>query len=437
MNDLSLFLELNYAFSSRAIARVLSPQTWPFSLDWLPSATYLVGGNVRDALLERHAGYLDLDFVLAEKAVETAKAIARHHKAGFVLLDAERQIARVVFENATVDFAQQVGATLEDDLRRRDFTVNAIAYCPHTDQILDPLQGYLDLRQRLIRMIAPENLKEDPLRLLRAYRQAAQLQFTLEPETRTVICQLTELLQTIAAERVQAELNYLLGHARGTAFLSMAWEDGLLSYWLPYTTETGLKRIACIDTAAVAIAERWPVLGEELGGWMREQHNMSGSLRSWIKVAKLACLTAPEPAMAEHELWRLKYSRSEIQAVHTVLQFLPQLQDLTDLLSSRRAQYYFFKGVGSAFPALVVLALSSGISIEAIAPLVDRFINSADPVAHPSPLLTGKQLMAALNLRPGPKVGQLLEAIQLAQAEGTVTCQSDALDFAKTLAGER
>ncbi|HEY9907876.1 MAG TPA: hypothetical protein V6D18_09780, partial [Thermosynechococcaceae cyanobacterium] len=110
-----------------AVSSALSPKTWPFELEWLPTSAYLVGGTVRDALLGRESEYLDLDFVLPEAAVETAQTIARHYRAGFVLLDAERQIARVVFPQGTVDFAQQVGPTLEADLKRRDFTVNAIA----------------------------------------------------------------------------------------------------------------------------------------------------------------------------------------------------------------------------------------------------------------------------------------------------------------------
>ena len=91
----------------------LSPRTWPFEIDFLPPQAYLVGGSVRDALLERHSDYLDLDFVMPEGAVETAATIARHYRAGFVLLDAERQIARVVFPQGTADFAQQVGDSLE------------------------------------------------------------------------------------------------------------------------------------------------------------------------------------------------------------------------------------------------------------------------------------------------------------------------------------
>jgi tRNA nucleotidyltransferase (CCA-adding enzyme) len=154
LKETELFLEaISFSLDGAASASVLSPKTWPFSLDLLPPAAYLVGGSVRDALLGRQAEYLDLDFVLPEAAVYTAKLIANRYQAGFVLLDDERQIARVVFERATVDFAQQVGPSLEEDLYHRDFTVNAIAYNPHTEEILDPLQGYADLQRRQICMV--------------------------------------------------------------------------------------------------------------------------------------------------------------------------------------------------------------------------------------------------------------------------------------------
>ena len=126
---------------SRFTGPILDPQRWPFDFTLLPPSTFLVGGSVRDALLGRKSDHLDLDFVMPEKAVETARAIATRHKAGFVLLDAERNIARVVFEGATADFAQQVGDSLDADLWRRDFTVNAIAYNPRTKELFDPLGG--------------------------------------------------------------------------------------------------------------------------------------------------------------------------------------------------------------------------------------------------------------------------------------------------------
>ncbi|MGG6294803.1 CCA tRNA nucleotidyltransferase [Leptolyngbya sp. AN02str] len=411
---------------------VLSPQTWPFGLEWLPPASYLVGGNVRDALLGRQADYLDLDFVMPQGAVETARAIATHFRAGFVLLDEERQIARVVFRAATVDFAQQVGDTLEADLLRRDFTVNAIAYNPVTDAIIDPLQGYADLQRRQIRMIAPENLKEDPLRLLRAYRQAAQLSFTLEPETRFTIQNLADSLRLIASERVQAEINYLLSTASGTPFLALAWEDGLLESWLPHVTASRLQQLAAIDHGAIALAERWPQFGNELMGWLRDQHKVSGAGRSWVRVAKLATLTTVEVPLAEQELRHLKYSRAEIQSVLTAIRHLPDLIDLaTQVPALAKDQYLFFQQVGPTFPAVVLLAVAHGIPLEAIAVLIHHFLTPNDPIAHPQAPITGRDLMTALQLPPSPHIGKLLEAIQLAQAEGIVTNAQEALEFAR------
>jgi tRNA nucleotidyltransferase (CCA-adding enzyme) len=428
-----LFLEVISPENAVANASVLSPQTWPFDVDWLPPATYLVGGNVRDALLGRQAEYLDLDFVLPEGAVRTAKIMANHYHAGFVLLDADRQIARVVFERATVDFAQQVGDSLEEDLAHRDFTVNAIAYSPHTQQILDPLGGYADLQRSQIRMVHVDNLKEDPLRLLRAYRQAAQLGFTIEPKTQHMIRQLAALLEFVAAERVQAELSYLLGTAKGTSFLHQAWQDGLLTAWLPHATAAGLAQIAQIDQATQQLACTESTLGLPLSGWSRDQQRVSGSGRSWLKIAKLAGLLSTDPQIAEQELWHLKYSRAEVQSVLAVMAMLPQMQRMEHQPLSTREQYYLFRAIGSAFPALAVVAMAIGSPLEQIEALIKRYLTIDDPVAHPAPLLSGRDLMSQLHLSPSPTIGHLLEAIQLARAEGQVTTQAEALEFAKTL----
>lgn len=451
--------------SLSTFSSVLSPNTWPFSLKWLPQPAYLVGGIVRDALLGRQSDHLDLDFVMPEGAVETAQAIARHHKAGFVLLDAERQIARVVFDQATADFAQQMGPSLEIDLQRRDFTVNAIAYNPHTDELIDPLRGYTDLQRNSIRMISRENLQEDPLRLLRAYRQAAQLNFTLESDTQSVIRQLAACLEQVAAERVQAELSYLFGSSKGTLWLIAAWQDQLLKGWFPHATAAGITALANLDQSAAILAETWPAFGQELSRSIREAAkstkktgNSQGAgsklsaqacnpqlcslleaeaktgRRTWLTVAKLTTLLPFDLTQAEVELQHLKYSRVEIQAAVTILKFLPQVQSASDLEAmSRREQYYLFQGVGSAFPALGLRAVASGIGISTIAPLIERFLDPNDPVAHPKPLLSGQDLMTALKIPSGPQIGQLLAAIQLARAEGKISTTADALELAASI----
>ncbi len=405
---------------------VLSPETWPFSLEWLPQPAYLVGGAVRDALLGRRCEYLDLDFVLP-RAVKTARAIAKHYQAGFVLLDAERQIARVVFKHATVDFAQQEGSTLEADLRRRDFTVNAIAYNAHNGEIIDPLQGCADLQQGVLCMVSAKNLQDDPLRLLRAYRQAAQLGFIIEPDTQSVIRQLAPQLSQVAAERVRVELGYLLSSSAGTPWLIAAWEDGLLATWFKSATQEPLAQVAAVDRAAVVLAQSWHTLGWELSQLVREPLKTT-----WLSIAKLTCLVNKQPELAEAELTQLTYSRTEIRAVSTVLKLLPQLQVLAAQMSLRE-QYFLFRTAGSVFPTLAVLAVANGISVEAIAPLINRYLTPDDPVAHPTPLVTGKELMQALNLRSSPLVGELLMQIQLAYIEGKISTPAEAIKLASQL----
>jgi tRNA nucleotidyltransferase (CCA-adding enzyme) len=418
------------------------PQQWPFSLEWLPLSACLVGGAVRDVLLGRCSSRLDLDFVLAEESVSTAAAIARHYQAGFVLLDAERQIARVVFEQATADFALQVGHSLEADLGRRDFTVNAIAYNPHSCQLHDPLQGYADLQQGTIRMVSLENLQEDPLRLLRAYRQAAQLNFKLESQTQASIRQLAPQLAHVAAERVQTELRYLLNSSKGTSWLAIAWHDGLFKDWLNYVTPQSLSSLAAIDTAVTSLITQFPELIRVLKSRVRDSAfatKPESSLntippedcdRSWLMIAKLACLLSPIPEQAEVELVRLKLSRAEIRAVLVLLRNVPQVQVAIAGLSLK-AQYHLFQEVGPVFPSLAVYAVAIGLPIQAISPLVQRFMTPGDPVAHPYPLVTGQDLMKALHLKAGPQIGKLLAAIQLAQAEGKSRTSEEALRFSE------
>lgn len=417
----------------------LSPQTWPFSLEWLPQSTYLVGGCVRDVLGGQGFDYLDLDFVLPDQPVDVAQAIAHHYQAGFVLLDAERQIARVVFEQATADFALQVGPSLTTDLQRRDFTVNAIAYDPHDQIILDPLNGTQDLQQRLLRMVSPQNLAEDPLRLLRAYRQAAQLDFQLEPETQAFTRQLAPLLAKVAPERVRVELSYLLSSPAGTPQLTAAWEDGLLQFWLPTITADGLIKIAAMDQAAADLTRCWPALKEFLYRCTSERAQGSeANRRTLLSTAKLIGLLPFDPQAAATNLARLKYSRSEINLVTRLQTCLRQVIAPGALATmTRRDQFFLFKTIGNTFAVLAVLAIAWGVPKAAIAPLIERFLNPEDAVAHPVPLVTGKDLIEALDLRPGPKIGQLLKQLEIAQAEGQITTQAQALKLAAALRPHR
>ena len=390
----------------------------PCNLDMLPTSAYLVGGAVRDAFLGRKGTYLDLDFVVPEKSVETAQQIARYHHAGFVVLDEARQIARVVFPEGTLDFALQEGATLDKDLRRRDFTINAIAYNLRQRQAIDPLGGIADLRRGIIRMVSPQNLKDDPLRLLRAYRQAAQLGFQIDEQTRTEIRLLAPLIGNIAAERVQSEFNYILGHDLGNKWLRYAYEDGLVTPWFPAVNQEKIAEIELVTDAAQYLARRWNGFG--------------AGVPKWLELAKLATLVTQEPETAESELERLKYSRSHIRSVTATVKHLLYLESLSSPLSLRE-QYFFFLEAKKIFPILATRALAIDIHPSILFPLIERYLDPHDLVVNPQQLLTGNDLLKELQLQPSPMIGYLLTEIKIAHIEGKVNNQKSAIKFAKLL----
>ena len=409
---------------TQTFASGLSPQNWPFDWKLLPPSAYLVGGAVRDSLLKRESSYLDLDFVLLDQAVHTAQRIANYYKAGFVLLDSDRQIARVVFDNATVDFAQAEGS-LDTDLHRRDFTINAIAYHPATTTFIDPHHGIADLEQRMIRMISPQNLQDDPLRLLRGYRQAAQLQFRIESQTQLSLQQFAPQLQQVAVERIQTELGHLLQTVGGTNWLRQAWEDGLISSWFPYA-EHNWSILHNIDHSAQDLGQIWASLPAELSQPLRETLKLSQ-----LALVKLACLLTPEPTLAEAELAALKYSKAEIRALVTLIRCFNQVGQIYPDEIPLKQLYFLFQDLATLFPAFVVFLIGSGVEVNYLNPLIQRYLTPNDPVAHPQPLLSGKELMTALNLSPSPQIGQLLLQLQLAHAEGMILTKEAAIAWAK------
>ena len=411
----------------------LSRINFPCDLTALPARAYLVGGSVRDALLERQKTPLDLDFVLPEKAIATAREIARSYKAGFVVLDEVRQIARVVFPQGTLDFAQQEGETIETDLQRRDFTINAIAYDLQERKIIDPYQGVADLGKGILRMIAAKNLEDDPLRLLRAYRQAAQLNFTLEDNTRQTIRSLAPLLTTVAAERIQTELNYLLLASGGNKWLAAAAADGLIQPWFSDLNQQKFSQLAAIETI---INSPRTSHGRECD--LRPLSSPIQDLASDCHcpdlpiLAKLATLVSAQPDLATQDLEQLKYSRSYIRAVVATVKYLPQLQQMSDNPSLREL-YFFFLAVKDIFPILIVRAIATGVPETITTPLIERYLNPQDRVVYPQSLVTGNDLIQELKIKPSPAIGKLLTEIQIAYIEDKISSPTEAIEFARNL----
>jgi len=189
--------------------------------------------------------------------------------------------------------------------------------------------------------------------------------------------------------------------------------------------------VAAIDRAAAELSALRPAVGARL------QVAATDRALSWLGVAKLTCLVATAPKAAEQQVMDLKYSRAEARATAAMVEHLPKLLAVATVPMSARQQYFFFQAVGDGFLGLAVLAYAQGLTLEALLPYLDRFLDPGDRAAHPRMLVSGKDLMQALALPPSPEIGTLLTEIQVAYAEGKVDDAAQALAFAADWVRER
>ena len=205
---------------------------------------WCVGGAVRDALLGRP--HLDWDIATSATPADVQKLFRRTIPVGIEfgtvqVLDRYRVGHEVTTFRRDVDTdgrhaVVEFGASLDEDLSRRDFTINAIAYSPRLGSVHDPFEGRRDLERRLVRAVgdARERMKEDRLRALRALRFAARFDFTIEPETWEAIRQSAPYLTRLSRERVQQELEKTMNQVgRPSTALELWRESGALGVLIP------------------------------------------------------------------------------------------------------------------------------------------------------------------------------------------------------------
>jgi len=187
------------------------------------SPIYLIGGAIRDRLMNRQVH--DLDFVTGFDARRLARKVANHFNGAFFVLDEKRAIYRVVLhienqKRVFLDFARFQGENLEEDLNKRDFSMNAVAISINNPmQTFDPCAGILDIKNNIIRTCSATSFIDDPLRILRAVRFATYYSFRIEPQTISLLREAIPDLERVAHERIRDELFFLLESRRTrTAF---------------------------------------------------------------------------------------------------------------------------------------------------------------------------------------------------------------------------
>lgn len=201
----------------------------PFDIGIIPpnSGAHIVGGSARDLLLGLKP--VDYDISVSGKPEEFAGNIARNIGGRLVILGKPgKMVSRVVTSTLIFDITAFRGTTIESDLKERDFTINAIAYDLSSGRIIDPLNGREDLAKKQVKRVSETVFRDDPVRLLRAYRMASSLGFTIEPGTCLLIQRDANLIQQTAGERVREELFKILTTPDSHRQLMEMSDSGLL-----------------------------------------------------------------------------------------------------------------------------------------------------------------------------------------------------------------
>ena len=175
-----------------------------------------------------------------DDAIALTQALAQELHGTCVVLDAERSIARLVLGGWTVDIARQDGAHIEEDLWRRDYRINAIAVSVQPwGELWDPTGGLHDLQQGFLTAVSETNLTDDPLRLLRGLRLAAEIPLTISSQTMGWIERHAALLPEAAPERILSELQRLV---RANTLMQRSQPCRACRCWPPGVPKGDLQR---------------------------------------------------------------------------------------------------------------------------------------------------------------------------------------------------
>jgi poly(A) polymerase len=485
---------------------------------------YIVGGFVRDWLLKRETN--DIDIAIDGDATIVAREVARDIGGRFVLLDDANNIARVVVleegQSQTTsrdrespglewhfDFSSYAG-DIKSDLARRDFTIDAMALelgsvaaagrsaatsrrkaadAPterrSSIKLIDPFSGREDLKGRTIRRVSEHIFEADAARLLRAVRLAAELDFTIESKTESMIVHHSLSVAEVPGERIREELLRLLARPRAARYLRYLDKLGLLLALIPEVGDGkgveqptmhfwdvfdhSLQTVAAIEfliresdweygNDAMLPAAPWSDvieshLSQEVSGGSNHRIllKLAGLLHDIAKPmtksiddtgrARFLGHTKQGAVMAASILERLRFSKREIGLVENlVYNHLRPAQMTDDGLPTRRAIYRYFRDTGDGGIDTLLLALADYLASRGPLASMEEWKRHCQLMNYileehdkqqaeilPVKLVDGNDIMSTFGLAPGSLIGKLLAVVNEAHAGGELSTREEAI----------
>lgn len=421
---------------------------------------FVIGGYVRDRFLKR-PGKNDIDIVVDGDGVDFARKLAAHLKvkkvsifktygtAMFVYKDTELEFVGARKESYNFDSRNPIveRGSIEDDQKRRDFTINALAISLNKrnfGELVDPFNGLEDLYYRTIRTPLEPSItfSDDPLRMLRAIRFASQLNFQIHPECLTAIHDNCERIKIITQERIHTELNKILASRKPSIGLKLLFDTGLLEIIFPelyqlsgVTVQEGLAHkdiflhtIQVVDNVAEKSDDlwlRWAALLHDIGklktkrfvegtGWTFYSHNTVGA----NMVPKI--FTRMHLPLNE----KMKFVQKMVD-LH--MRPIALVEDIVTDSAIRR----LIVDAGDDIDALMTLCESDITSRneKKVAQFIENFklvrqkiveVEERDSLRNFQPPITGEEIMEYFGIEPSRVVGEIKNAVREAILDGVI-----------------
>lgn len=369
------------------------------------SDMYLVGGYLRDIILGRPS--FDRDFIIQGNVKEVAGRIAKILGCRLIEIGKRNLFRIVTGEGTTLDFLP-IDQAVRHDLSSRDFTINALAWSPMSG-LIDDHDGLFDLERKVIRIIAEENIKSDPVRILRAYRLSDELAFTIECITRNSLKYQGTLIAGVKSERITLELFRILNSPHTKNTLDIMLEDRVLEVIFHNSRDELLRKLKVIDNIN-GIIDKLPLKYKiKLYSLFSQNLTYQGLIR----------LEALLQDMTDN---LLSLSKKTYERIYKLSTFLRKELSVTEECDTE-LMHGVFKELGDV--SLDYLILSDLTQCLAAFERYDGIMNKG--------YLLTSEIMDATDLPQGKRLGNVIDRVRKAQFLNKIKSKEDALEYIKKM----
>ena len=344
-------------------------------LSFLPKGSYLVGGYIRDIILGRVPKKVDIDIVVPLNAIEIGKEISDNIKSKFIVLDKKREVVRIILNDISIDIANQVSSTIEEDLSARDFTINSIAFLFDKKCLFDPLNGLKDLEISLLRTHSEINLLNDPLRILRCFRFISELNFKIDQNLIAFIKKNKKKLYLVAKERINYELHKIVNGKNALDAVILIKKLNI------FGSENLYKDSFFLDLKKINYAEL--------------NQNEKEEFLPFFFITQILDVVSLE---------ELKFSKAEIAKTNLLRKWHFFLNNKNIAELNELDRFKLHQELEIFLPSFIFY-LPQNLRFN----WLNRWRDKEDKLFHPSNLLNGNLVKKYLKIEGGPLLGELLE----------------------------